>query len=518
MSGIGTIILISIAAIAFIAGWLLNSFLGKSSLNAAKEEARNILEEAREDADNERKEKLIEAEDEIYQKKQAQEDIFRSKRKDLQKVESDLLTRENNIDRKADLIAKKERDITLQQRDIRNRENQVQAKQARLDQLLDEENKRLETIAGLTRESARKILMDNLIENAQKEAASSVYKILEDAHKEAESKAKDVIISAMEQTAADHAVESTVSIVTLPSDDMKGRIIGREGRNIRSFEIVTGVDVIVDDTPQAIILSGYDPYRRELARLTMEKLVNDGRIHPGRIEESYEKTVKDMHEYLSELGEQALVETGIHGIHPDIINVLGKLRFRTSYGQNVLQHSKEVAEIAGIMASELGLDESMAKRAGILHDIGRGVERHSEGSHCQIGYDYVKKFGEPPVVLNAIQGHHGKVEAISPITILVQIANDISRSRPGARKDVIENFVTRMKNMEESAESFEGVKAAYAIQAGKEVRVIVDHEKIDDSSSHQLAAGIAQKIQSEIDYPGQIKVVAIREFRAIDFA
>ncbi len=518
MSGIGTIILITIAAIAFIAGWVLNSFLGKSSLNAAKEQAKDILDEAREDADNERKEKLIEAEDEIYQKKQAQEDIFRSKRNELQRVESDLLTRENNIDRKADLIAKKEREIILQQRDIKNRENQVHTKQARLEQLLDEENKRLESIAGLTRESARKILMDNLIENAKKEAASNVYKILEDAHKEAQSKAKDVIISAMEQTAADHAVESTVSIVSLPSDDMKGRIIGREGRNIRSFEIVTGVDVIVDDTPQAIILSGYDPYRRELARLTMEKLVNDGRIHPGRIEESYEKTVKDMHEYLSELGEQALVETGIHGIHPDIINVLGKLRFRTSYGQNVLQHSKEVAEIAGIMASELDLDEGMAKRAGILHDIGRGVERHSEGSHCQIGYDYVKKFGEPPVVLNAILGHHGKVEAISPITILVQIANDISRSRPGARRDVIENFVTRMKNMEVSAESFEGVKAAYAIQAGKEVRVIVDHEKIDDSSSHQLAADIARKIQSEIDYPGQIKVVAIREFRAIDFA
>lgn len=518
MSDIGTIIGIVLGLIGFIAGWAINSFVGKSNLYKAKNEARILLEEAKEEADNDRKEKLIEAEDEIYQKKQKQEEELRSRRNAFQKVESDLLTRENNLDRKADLISKKEQEIFIQQRDIKNRENQIRNKQERLDQLLDEENKRLETISGLTRESAKQILMDNLIESAKKEASDAVYKIMEDSRKDAQIKAKDVILSAMEQTATDHAVESTVSIVTLPSDDMKGRIIGREGRNIRAFEIVTGIDVIVDDTPEAVILSGYDPYKRELARLTMEKLLSDGRIHPGRIEESYEKTVKDMGQYLSELGEQALLETGVHGIHPDIISILGKLRFRTSYGQNVLQHSKEVATIAGIMAAELDLDVSMAKRAGILHDIGRGVERHSEGSHCQIGYDYVKKFGEPPVVLNAIQGHHDKVEAISPITVIVKIANEISRSRPGARRDVIENFIKRMQNMENCAESFEGVKAAYAIQAGKEVRVIIDHEKIDDASSHQLAADVAKKIQAEIEYPGQVKIVAIREFRSIDFA
>ncbi len=518
MSVTALLIWIGILIVGFAAGWLFNSFLGNKSLTSAQKEAAELLKEANEDAEASKKEKLIELEDEIYQKRQELEQEFRSKKSALKREEDELLTRENNLERKADLIAKKEHDIEFHQRDIKNRENQLRIKQQRLDHLLDEENLRLERIAGLSREEAKKTLMDNLVDSVKAEAADTAFKILEDAQKNAQSKAKEVIITAMEQTATDHAVESTVSIVSLPSDDMKGRIIGREGRNIRAFEIVTGVDVIVDDTPNTVILSGYDPFRRELARLTMDKLVSDGRIHPGRIEETYEKTVKDMNEYLTELGEQALLETGVHGIHPDIIVTLGKLRFRTSYGQNVLQHSKEVATIAGIMASELGLDESMAKRAGILHDIGRGVERHSEGSHCQIGYDFIKRYGEPPIVLNAIIGHHGEVEAISPITILVMIANEISRSRPGARRDVIENFVRRMQNMEECAQSFEGVKLAYAIQAGKEVRVIIDHEKIDDARSHQLTTDIAHKIESEIDYPGQVKVVAIREFRAIDFA
>ena len=514
----GLLTWIVILILGFVAGWILNSLLGTKNLRASQKEAKRLFEEAKADAKSEKKEKLIEAEDEIYQKKQHQEEVFRKTREALKEEEDELLTRENNLERKADLISKKEQDIVLHQRDIKNRENQLRIKQQRLEQLLDEENKRLERMAGISRDEAKQILMDNLLDTAKNQVADQVHKIMQDARKDAQSKAKDVIISAMEQTATDHAVESTVSIVALPSDDMKGRIIGREGRNIRAFEIVTGVDVIVDDTPNAVILSGYDPFRRELARLTMEKLVADGRIHPGRIEETYDKTVKNMNEYLTELGEQSLLETGVHGIHPDVVIILGKLRFRSSFGQNVLHHSKEVATIAGIMAAELGLDENMAKRAGILHDIGRGLERHSEGSHCHIGYEYIKRYGEPPVVLNAILGHHGEVEAISPITILVNIANEISRSRPGARRDVIENFVKRMENMEECAQSFEGVKASYAIQAGKEVRVIIDHEKIDDAQSHQLATDIANKIENEIDYPGQVKVVAIREFRAIDFA
>ncbi len=512
-------IMILLVVLSFGIGWLLNSWLGKNSLSAVKKRSQEIIETAKDEAENEKKEKLLEAEDEIFQMKQHLEEEFEAKRKSLHQLESDLNTRENNLDRKVDLIRKKERDLFLHERELRNKENQLNIKQEKLEALLDEQNRKLETIAGLTREEAKQLLLDNLIDTAKKEAAGLVYKIIDEAQKEAQNKAKDVVISAMQQTASDHAIESTVSIVTLPSDEMKGRIIGREGRNIRAFEIVTGIDVIVDDTPEAVILSGYDPFRRELARLTMEKLVNDGRIHPGRIEETYEKTVQEMDEYLRELGEQALIDVGLHGLHPDLIYLLGKLRFRTSYGQNVLQHSKEVATIAGIMAAELGLDEQLARRAGLLHDIGRALDRRSvEGDHAQLGFDIAKKYGENPIVLNAIAGHHGAVEAISPITILVQIANDISRSRPGARREVIENFVSRMTSFENIAMSFEGVKAAYAIQAGKEVRVIVDHEKVDDTASYMLAKDIAKKIQSDSGYPGQVKVVVIREFRALDFA
>ena len=499
-------------------GWFLNSMIGKNSLKAAREESEQILQDARDSAENLKNEKLIEADEEIFRRRQKLDEEFRSKKNSLQKFESELAARENNIDRKADLIAKKERQIFLQQRENQNKENHLMLRQKKLDELLDEQNKKLETISGLTREEAKKILINNLIESAKKETAAQVYRIVEEAKENAQQKAKEIVLSAIQQTATDHAIESTVSIVSLPNDDMKGRIIGREGRNIRAFEIVTGIDVIVDDTPEAVILSGFDPYRRELARITMEKLVTDGRIHPGRIEESYEKTCQEMDEYFVELGEQAALETGVHGLHPDIIKMLGKLRYRTSYGQNVLLHSKEVAILAGIMAAELGLDETLAKRAGLLHDIGRALERTMEGSHSQLGYDFAKKYGEPPVVLNAIQGHHGEVELISPISVLVQIANDISKSRPGARREVIDKFVHRLEDMEKIAQSFDGVLNAYAIQAGKEVRVIIDHEKVDDAAAYQLANDIAKKIQSDVDYPGQVKVVVIREFRSIDMA
>jgi len=518
MSIPGILVTLAVAVIAFLVGWIINSFLGKDSLKKSTDKSKKIIQEAQDEADNLKKEKLIEAEEEIYQLRQKAEDEYKNKKNSLKSVENELTIREGNLDRKADLVSKKKREIFLLQRDIQQRETHLNIRQEKLDRLMDEENKRLETISGLTRDEAKKILMDNLIESAKKDAAGQVYKIMDDAQKDAQAKAKNIIISAMQQTAADHAVESTVSIVSLPSDDMKGRIIGREGRNIRAFEIVTGVDVIVDDTPEAVILSGYDPYRRELARITMEKLVNDGRIHPGRIEETYEKTKQEMQQYFTELGEQALLETGIHGVQGEVAKMLGKLRFRTSYGQNVLQHSKEVALIAGIMAAELDLDETIAKRAGMLHDIGRAVDKHGEGNHCQLGYDFVKKFGEHPIVLNAILAHHGEVEAISPISILVQVANEISRSRPGARRDVIENFVKRMNSFEEIAQAFEGVNNAYAIQAGKEVRIIVNHEKVDDPSSFVLATDIAKKIQSQVDYPGQIKVVVIRELRSIDYA
>ena len=413
MTTFGILIGLSILIAGAIIGWLLSSYLGAASMRASKEQSRKILKDAKQEAENLKNEKLIEFEDSLFQQKQTLEDEFESKSQSLKVMEVELADKENNIDRKADLIEKKEQNITLQTKDIENREHQLKLRQEKLDRLLDEENIRLEKISGMTREEAKKILMDNLVDTAKLDAAGEMYRIVEDAKKEAQIEAKNIIISAMQQTAADHAVESTVSIVSLPSDDMKGRIIGREGRNIRAFEITTGIDVIVDDTPEAVILSGYDPYRRELARITMEKLVGDGRIHPGRIEETFEKTQQEMKEYFTELGEQAILEAGVHGLTPDVINTLGKLRYRTTYGQNVLQHSIEVAQIAGIMATELGLDETLTKRAGILHDIGKGIEKLTEGSHAQMGYDFVKKFGEHPVVLNAIQAHHGDIEVIS---------------------------------------------------------------------------------------------------------
>jgi ribonuclease Y len=384
--------------------------------------------------------------------------------------------------------------------------------------MIDEQNQMLEKIAGLTTIEAKKVLMDNLIEDAKKSAAKTIIHIAEEAKNEANNQSKNIIITAMQQSGVDMAIESTVSTVVLPSDDMKGRIIGREGRNIRAFEIVTGVDVIVDDTPGSIILSAFDPMRREIARIVMEKLVADGRIHPGRIEDMYEKVKSEMNEYMRELGEQALLDCGVHGVHHELVYLLGKLRFRTSFGQNVLQHSKEVASISGIAAAELGLDVNLATRAGILHDIGRATEKSNDTNHAEFGADIAKKFNENDVVQNAIAAHHSTIEPTSPIAVIVQIANELSKSRPGARREAVENFINRMRQMEAIAESFDGVHHSYAIQAGKEVRIVVSHEKVDDITLHQLAQDIAKKIEEEIEYPGQIKIVVIREFRGVDYA
>ncbi len=511
---IGIVLLVG----GILLGWITNSNFGKNSFALAKKTSKNLLEESKTEAENLKKEKLLEANEEIFQKRQQMDDDFKSRKKSLEQFEVNLTNRENNLDRKADLIEKKESAISLKQKDQNQKENQLNAQRKKLESLLQEQNKKLEHISGLTREKAKEILMENLLNEAKEEASSAIFKILEDAKKDAETQSKNIVISAIQQTASTFAIESTVSSVALPSDDMKGRIIGREGRNIRAFEVVTGTDVIVDDTPELIILSCFDPYRRELARITMEKLVNDGRIHPGRIEDTYEKIKKEMDQYFVELGEQALLETGVHIMNFEIIQMIGKLRFRTSFGQNVLQHSKEVSIIAGIIAAELDLDETMAKRAGLLHDIGKVVERTSEGSHTKLGYEFAKKHSEHPVVQNAIAGHHGGVELISPIGVVVQVANEISSVRPGARREVVQNFVNRMESLEEIAQSFDGVRNSYVIQTGKEVRVIVDHEKIDDANIHQLATDIAQKIQKDVEYPGQVKVTTIREFRAFDFA
>ncbi len=402
--------------------------------------------------------------------------------------------------------------------DLKNQGNNLVLKQERLNKLINEQNQMLEKVAGLRSDEAKKILMDNLIDDAKEAAAKMINKVSEDAKQEAQKRAQNVIISAIQQSGINMAIESTVAIVNLPSDDMKGRIIGREGRNIRALEITTGVDVIVDDTPGSVILSGFDPMRREIARIVLEKLVADGRIHPGRIEDMFEKVTKEMDEYLQETGEQALLDIGVHGVHHELTYLIGKLRFRITYGQNVLQHSKEVATIAGIMAAEMGLDVNLARRAGMLHDIGRAVERTGNSNHSQIGFDLAKKYNENPIVMNAIAAHHGDVEPTSPIAVLVQTANEMSISRPGARREAIENFVQRLHDMENIAKSFDGVEQTYAIQAGKEIRVIVSHEKVDDKKLPQLAKDIADKIEKETEYPGQIKVVVIREFRGVEYA
>lgn len=512
------LVLIVAIIIFFGLGWILNSYTGKKSLNQAKLKAELLLENATSESENLKKEKLLEAEEEIYNTKQKLEEEFKDKQISLKDLEQELNIKDSNIDRKADLIEKKEKDINNYQRDISNKEKQLVVREEKVASLIQEHNTMLEKVAGMTSQEAKDILMNNLLEEVKKNIARTTNKMIEDAKVDAEKKAKDIVLNTIQRAGIDTAIESTVSVINLPSDDMKGRIIGREGRNIRSFEVVTGVDVIVDDTPATIVLSAFDPLRRENAKIVMEKLVADGRIHPGRIEDMYEKTVAEMNEYLIEIGEQALLDCEVHGLHADLIQLLGKLRFRSGQGQNMLQHSKEVAIFSGIIAAEIGLDVNLAKRAGILHDIGRATEKYNDENHARIGFDIAKKYNENPVVLNAIEAHHGGVEPTSPIAVIVQIANQISSQRPGARREVIENFISRLKNIEEIALAFDGVNNAYAIQAGKEVRVVVSHEKVDDVLLNQLATDICKKIESDVEFPGQIKVVVIREFRGIDYA
>jgi ribonuclease Y len=370
----------------------------------------------------------------------------------------------------------------------------------------------------MTPEEAKKQLMENMLDQAKMEAAATIKEIKEEAERTAEKEAKEIITQAIYRCAADHTVETTVSVVSLPNDEMKGRIIGREGRNIRSFETATGIDVIVDDTPEAVILSGYDPVRREIARMSLEKLIADGRIHPTRIEELVAKSEKEMEVIVREAGEQACFELGVHGLHPEAIRVLGKLHFRTSYGQNVLAHSKEVAMLCGLMAAELKLDDVLAKRCGLLHDIGKAIDRETEGTHTQIGADFMRRYNEDERVVNAVESHHGDVPMTSPYPVLVQAADAISGARPGARREPLEAYIKRLKQLEALADSFKGVSKAYAIQAGREVRVIVEHETLDDLASSILASDIAQKVESEMQYPGQIKVSVIRETRSTEYA
>lgn len=502
----------------FYLGWILSTKLGQGKVANAERLAEKIVSEAEKEAEAIKKQRIIEAKDEWYSLKQKFEKENQSQRQDIDKQRRQLEHNELELNKRLEHLNQKENEVKRIEQSVRDRNEHLSRKQEELDKTIMMQNERLEKISGMSNDEALKELKENLLGKAKQEAAQLVKDIKDQAKLSANREAKEIIISAIQRTAADHSAEATVSVVHLPSDEMKGRIIGREGRNIRSFENATGIDVIVDDTPEAVILSGFDPYRREIARRALEFLITDGRIHPGRIEEIVQKTEKEMEEVITQLGEQTMLETGVHGLHPELVKLLGKLHFRTSYGQNVLKHSIEMAYLAGLMASELGLDPVVAKRAALLHDIGKAIDRNTEGTHFQLGADLAKKYGEGPIVQNAIASHHGEVEMTTPISALVQAADAISGSRPGARRETLEGYIKRLEKLEDIAESFQGVSKTYAIQAGREVRVLVQPEKISDAIADQLAADISERIQQEMEYPGQIKVTVIREYRAVDYA
>ena len=479
---------------------------------------KKLVSDAEKEAENVRRSAELESKEKYYQARLNFERETEGKRKDLEQVQRTIHDREMNLDKKLEIVEKKEKEVSRMSEEVAVRERVVKSKDEKLTQLINEQNQRLERIAGLSAEEAKRELIENLKEEARVEASQFVKDIKEKAKREAEKEAKQIITLAIQRCAADHVVESTVSVVNLPSDEMKGRIIGREGRNIRSFEMATGIDVIIDDTPEAVILSGFSPIRREVARLAMERLIADGRIHPGRIEDVVDKCRKEVEEKIRQAGEEACYETGVHGLHAETVYLLGRLKFRTSYGQNNLQHAKEVAILCGLMAAELGLEVEMSKRAGLLHDIGKAVDHEAEGTHTEIGVELARKYGEPEEVINAIASHHNDVEQTSLISVLVQAADALSGARPGARRETLETYIKRLEQLEQIADGFKGVQKAYAIQAGREIRVMVLPEEVDDSYSEVMAGEIARKIEKELEYPGQIKVLVIRETRAVDYA
>src|SRR5690606_23849207 len=460
----------------------------------------------------------LEGREEAYRAREEWEREEARRREDLERAEQRIEERRSALDRKYDLLDARERQLAERESALDARTAELQARDEATARLEQEARARLEALAGMSSEEAVKRLMQGLEEEARARAANMIREIKENARRDAEREARNIVALAIQRIAADHTAESTVSVVSLPSDEMKGRIIGREGRNIRAFEQATGIDVIIDDTPEAVILSGFDPIRRETARLALEKLVADGRIHPGRIEEVVEKSRKEVEEGMLQAAEEACYELGVHGIHPEIMKVLGRLKFRTSYGQNQLLHAKEVARVAGNMAAEMGLDATMAKRMGLLHDVGKGLTHEHEGTHVELGYNLCKKYNEPEQVLNAIKAHHDEEPHRYAETFLVTASDAISGARPGARREMFETYVKRLEKLEEIANGFPGVERCFAIQAGREIRVMVDPEDVNDATMAELSEQIARKLEDELQYPGQIKVVVIRETRAVDFA
>lgn len=502
----------------FYLGWKANSKIGKKSILAAEERSTVIISDAQKEANNIKKEKLLEVKDEWYKKKIEFDTEVNQKRQKLLNQEKQLAQREENLDKKLDVLLKKEKENKTLDQSLTDKRKNLEAREQETIRIEKETNERLEKISGLTSEEAKKMLLENLVQDAKNESTKVVKEIYEKAKSEAKKEAQKVIVHAIQRTAADHSVESTVSVVQIQNDELKGRIIGKEGRNIRALEAATGVDVIVDDTPEAVILSSFDQFRREVARVSLERLIADGRIHPARIEEVVEKVRTELEEDILKEGEHTVLQLGLHGMHNDIMRLVGKMRYRSSYGQNLLGHSVEVAYLCGIMAAELGMDQMLARRAGLLHDIGKVVDKEIEGPHALIGYEIAKKYRENSIVANAIGSHHEDMEMEHPIAVLVQAADAISGARPGARREPIEGYVKRLETLETLAKSFEGVAKTYAIQAGREIRVVVEHEKIDDIFAEKLATDIALKIENEMEYPGQIKVTVIREVRKVAFA
>ena len=508
--------------IAFVFGRRTGQAAEEAARRAAGESAgqvaKRIVSEAEREAESAKKQALLSGKEELMKVREAWELEARKRREEVEREEKRVLEREQQLDKKVDLVDIKERDLGRRASELGRREKLLEERQAELDGLVGEERRRLEQLAGLSASEAKAELIRRLEEEAQADAANRIREIRESAKRNADREAKKIVALAIQRIAAEHTAEITASAVALPKDDMKGRIIGREGRNIRAFELATGVDVIIDDTPDTVVVSCFDPVRREVARLALEKLVADGRIHPGRIEEVVEKAKKEVEAGIIETGEQAAYEVGVHGLHPEIIKLIGRMKWRTSYGQNILFHSKEVAFLAGIMAAELGLDVAMAKRGALLHDIGKVLTHDHEGTHVQLGVEVATKYGEHPLVVNCIAAHHDDVPHESEVSVLVQAGDAISGSRPGARREAFETYVKRLEGLEKIAASYKGVDRVFAIQAGREIRVIVNPETVDDNRMASLTEEIARRVESELQYPGQIKVVAIREMRSSNIA
>lgn len=512
MSGIITIaaVLISLA-IGIALGMIFRKKIAESKIDGAEKEAKRLVDLAKVEAENMKKEEIFKAKEEIMASRKELDQEIKERRGEIQKQETRMIQKEENLEKRSEKFEKKEKDLEREFQDLEKQKEKIE-------EVYQEQVDRLQKIANLSKEEAKTQLLNEVEKQIVSEKAAIIRDQEQKAKEEASKNAKNIISYAISKCAADHSQETTVSIVALPSDDMKGRIIGREGRNIRTLETLTGIDLIIDDTPEAVILSGFDPLRREVARIALEKLIDDGRIHPAKIEEMVEKAKEELEQTIKSEGERAVLETGVNGLHPDVVKLIGKLKYRTSYGQNVLNHSIEVSNLARIMAEELGLDAKIARRAGLLHDLGKSLDHDMEGTHVEIGVEVLKKYKENPVVINAVEAHHGDVEPETIEAVLVQAADAISASRPGARRETLEAYIKRLESLESIADSFEGVEKSFAIQAGREVRIIVKPDRITDDQMTVLARDVAQRVENEMDYPGQIKVNIIRETRVVDYA